>query len=98
MEFIHRMTLDEMQRKYGNNCQFIVIDVNRFGFVPPPRPGITTGTQSETVSDVASMQDYYAKKEHSENDFDVVVLEEEDGVFIYSGAGTVNDSIVVEYV
>ena len=152
MEFIHRMTLDEMQRRYGNNCQFIVIDVNRFGFIPPPRPGITTGTQtygnpgvlpctqghmetptstigisvnavgtssetssdlpttstsnqvegmevkSETVSDVASMQDYYAEEEHSGNDFDVVVLEEEDGVIIYSGAGTVNDPVVVEYV
>ena len=53
--------------------------------------------KSETVSDVASMQDYHAEEEHSGNDFDVVVLEE-DGVVIYSGAGTVNNPVVVEYV
>ena len=43
-------------------------------------------------------KDYYAEEEHSGNDFDVVVLEEEDGVVIYSGAGTVNNPVIVEYV
>ena len=97
MECVSKMDINTLQGRYGNGCQFVVIDPSRLNkqVVVPVPVTVNTGTQTESrfTSDPCARPEPQPGPSHAGSNTGernntgerVVILEEGDGLVVYRG-------------